>query len=131
VQNVALRHREEDRGGFGNLFIWGSRILKRISPKLHNKLKRSFTMPTTATLVSIKAPTIPSGLSPLGDSKKENVKPVSYLSFNATVRRGTVFSETELSEDDYEELGGVEYRALNALLWIVPMVEFLHFSVLP
>ena len=51
-------------------------------------------------------------------------RPVPYLSFNARVRKNSVFYG--LSDSDCEELGGVEYRALTALLWIVPMVSEFH-----
>jgi hypothetical protein len=48
-------------------------------------------------------------------------RPASYLSFNARVGHNSRF--IGLSEDDYEELGGVEYRALTVLLWIVSGVS--------
>lgn len=50
-------------------------------------------------------------------------RPVSYLSFNARVGHNSRF--IGLSEDDYEELGGVEYRALIVLLWTVSGVSTL------
>jgi hypothetical protein len=48
-------------------------------------------------------------------------KTIPYLSRQATICLGTVLSEADLSED-YEVLGGIEYRALNALLWTAPVV---------
>jgi hypothetical protein len=41
----------------------------------------------------------------------------SYISFNAIVGHNSAFHN--LTEEQKEELGGVEYRALNLLLWFV------------
>ena len=62
----------------------------------------------------------PVGQEPAGPDEKK----VPYLRPGTTVpmRKGTTMSFESLSEDDYEELGGVEYRALTALLWIVAFV---------
>ena len=45
---------------------------------------------------------------------------VPYVSFDAVVGHNSSFEE--LTEEQLEELGGVEFRALNALLWIVGIV---------
>ena len=45
---------------------------------------------------------------------------LDYISFEAVVGRNSRF--LVLSQDDIEELGGVEYRALTALMWIVATV---------
>ncbi|CAE6436528.1 unnamed protein product [Rhizoctonia solani] len=42
---------------------------------------------------------------------------VPYITFDAIVGRNSQFHD--LSQDEQEELGGVEYRALGALLWII------------
>jgi hypothetical protein len=44
-------------------------------------------------------------------------KVVPYISFDAVVGRNSTFHL--LTNEQLEELGGVEYRALNALLFIV------------
>ena len=44
-------------------------------------------------------------------------KEVPYISFAATVGRNSRF--TGLTEEQMDELGGVEYRALRVLLYIV------------
>ena len=49
------------------------------------------------------------------------VKTVPYISFDAVVGRNSAFPY--LTNTQIEELGGVEYRALNALLWIVAAVS--------
>jgi hypothetical protein len=47
----------------------------------------------------------------------EPEKEVAYISFAAVVGRNSRFEG--LTEEQMEELGGVEYRALRVLLWIV------------
>ena len=50
----------------------------------------------------------------------ERARAVPYISFDAVVGHNSSFEE--LTEEQLEELGGVEFRALNALLWIVGIV---------
>jgi Trk-type K+ transport system membrane component len=45
------------------------------------------------------------------------IKMVPYLSFPVVVGKNSNFRH--LSEEELDELAGVEYRALNALIWIV------------
>jgi len=42
-----------------------------------------------------------------------------YFSFTPTVRRNSLF--VGLTEEQRDELGGVEYRAIKALLWVLPI----------
>ncbi|TFY80691.1 hypothetical protein EWM64_g3316 [Hericium alpestre] len=58
---------------------------------------------------------------------------VPYISFDAVVGRNSVFQH--LTNEQIEELGGVEFRALTALLWIVagrayPMIVVMIFLIL-
>lgn len=48
-------------------------------------------------------------------------KEVPYISFSAVVGRNSHFHD--LTEEQMEELGGIEYRALKALLYIVAGVS--------
>ncbi|KAI8968105.1 cation transport protein-domain-containing protein [Trametes punicea] len=82
-----------------------SRLFSRAFPQLERKLTRTLTMPRTRTIASERG-TLPPG-----------TRPVSYISFEAVVGRNSVFQS--LSREQLEELGGVEYRALTALLWLV------------
>ncbi|KAJ1305946.1 hypothetical protein OPQ81_010663 [Rhizoctonia solani] len=47
---------------------------------------------------------------------------VPYITFDAIVGRNSQFHD--LSQEEQEELGGVEYRALGALLWIIAVYHF-------
>lgn len=50
-----------------------------------------------------------------------NAKAVPYISFNTTVGRNSNFDN--LTNQQLEELGGLEYRALNVLLWMIGAVS--------
>ena len=70
-------------------------------------------MPRTATL--LPADTVRTSQGPHTSSTV-----VPYLSFPTIVGRNSVFHG--LTEDQLEELGGIEFRALNMLMWAVPLV---------
>jgi hypothetical protein len=58
--------------------------------------------------------------------------PVPYISFDAVVGRNSQFKD--LTSEQLEELGGVEYRGLKVLTWVVPLVSLsfpLPFTVPP
>ena len=80
-------------------------------PKIEQRITRTLTMPRTATFASGR-----SGTGSIGPGK-----PVPYISFDAVVGRNSQFKD--LSSEQLEELGGVEYRALKVLMWIVPSVS--------
>ncbi|KAI0776245.1 cation transport protein-domain-containing protein [Trametes elegans] len=92
-------------GGFPMPHELISRLFGRAFPSLERKLTRTITMPRTRTIASERG-TLPPG-----------TRPVPYISFEAVVGRNSVFQS--LTREQLEELGGVEYRALTALLWIV------------
>ena len=84
-----------------------SRVMNYFFPNFKRTLTRTVTMPRTQTIVSQRAP----------NAAGPGVRPVPYISFEAVVGRNSAFQQ--LTRDQIEELGGVEYRALTALLWIV------------
>ncbi|KAG1861717.1 cation transport protein-domain-containing protein [Suillus subalutaceus] len=102
----------------GMLFGW-------LFPDTRNRLKRTVTIPVTTTLTGgglgrtmSDAASIPWRPTRSGSiSTKEGTKPVTYISFDAVVGRNSAFHFS--TNEQLEELGGVEYRALNALLWLV------------
>jgi hypothetical protein len=96
------------------LEILGS-IFSRLFPKLERRLTRSMTYPATTTIASQHR----------GDARNaDGSKLVPYISFDAIVGHNSTFHL--LTNDQLEELGGVEYRALNALLYIVAGVRSMH-----
>ncbi|EED83408.1 predicted protein, partial [Postia placenta Mad-698-R] len=92
-------------GGFPMPHQIASRLFSRLFPKLEHKLTRTLTLPRTRTIASQHGSLAP------------GARAVSYISFEATVGRNSRFRA--LTRDQQEELGGVEFRALSALLWIV------------
>lgn len=102
----------------GMLFGW-------LFPNTKNRLKRTVTIPVATTLTGgglgrtmSAAASITGRLTHGGTiSAKEGTKPVTYISFDAVVGRNSAFHFS--TNEQLEELGGVEYRALNALLWLV------------
>ena len=103
----------ESFGGFPYPWRLLSGALRRLFPTLHRKLRRTMTMPRTSTL-------LPPNSDVAGISAGEEARRVPYISFSAIVGRNSTFHD--LTDENIEELGGVEYRALTALLWIVPLV---------
>jgi hypothetical protein len=91
-----------------------SEISQRLFPTLHQKINRTVTMPRTATL-------LPSDTVQTSQSRHETVRVVPYLSFSTIVGRNSVFHG--LTEAQLEEVGGIEFRALNMLMWAVPLVR--------
>jgi Trk-type K+ transport system membrane component len=74
-------------------------------------------MPATTSLVPTRAV----------QDAPPHTKAVPYISFNAIVGRNSTFYF--LTKEQMEELGGVEYRALNALLWLVAGVGLIVLGV--
>ncbi|KAG1737871.1 cation transport protein-domain-containing protein [Suillus paluster] len=102
----------------GMLFGW-------LFPHARNGLERTTTIPVTTTLTGGGLGRTMSGAAstprrPIRGgsiSAVEGTKPVTYISFDAVVGRNSAFHVS--TNEQLEELGGVEYRALNALLWLV------------
>ena len=109
---ISSSSKEDEFGGFPNVDQIFSQILGKFSPRLKRKLARTLTVPRTETLIPTSGGV---AVEPEGP-----VKSVPYLSFSARVKRNSAFYG--LTAENIEELGGVEYRALSALLWIIPLV---------
>ncbi|KAJ7125143.1 cation transport protein-domain-containing protein [Mycena epipterygia] len=93
-------------GGFPMPHEIAKDVFSRLFPKLQRKLTRTMTFPKTTTLASRR-----------GEMGVVGAKPAPYISFDAIVGRNSAFQR--LTKEQQDELGGVEYRALKALLWIV------------
>lgn len=105
-----IRTKHSGFGGFPMPHEILSAIFRRFFPKLERQLTRTVTIPITHTIASVRD----------GASRPQGTKLVSYISFDAVVGRNSKFQR--LTKDQLEELGGVEYRGLTALLWIVGAV---------
>lgn len=86
-------------------------------PEKHlRKLERSLTIPRTTTLLSKHSP----------QPEVRKVEKVPWLKFDGlVVGRNSLFHTDRLTNEQLEEIGGVEYRALRVLSYIIPFVCFL------
>jgi len=110
VQTMKPEHRDGHFGGFGGPLNWFMNILHHFFPSLKRDLHRTLTTPLSPVLfVSDQGEVLPGAC------------PVPYLHFRARFGHNSCF--IGLSDDDYEELGGIEYRALMVLLRIVSVVR--------
>ena len=94
-------------GGFPTPLQLVKRLIGRVAPKASRILTRSFTVPRSNTITGRGT------ISEDGGQGRE----VPYISFSAVVGRNSRF--TALTDEQKDELGGVEYRALRVLLYIV------------
>ncbi|KAI0049422.1 TrkH-domain-containing protein [Auriscalpium vulgare] len=111
VLTVNPQQKDDAFGGFGDPLAWGVHAFNSRFPNAGQRVKRSMTMSIAPTFLVPGHGDVPPG-----------AKPVSYLTFDVKVAHNSRF--VGLSDEDHEELGGVEYRALSALLWMVPLYYF-------
>ncbi|WWC86168.1 uncharacterized protein L201_001041 [Kwoniella dendrophila CBS 6074] len=102
-------------GGFPTPFEIGKKVFRKAFPEASNNLTKSLTMAKTMTIPRTNT-TIGKG-SVAAASGIGTEKEVPYISFSATVGRNSMFHS--LTAEQMDELGGVEYRALRVLLYIV------------
>ncbi|KAI6106532.1 hypothetical protein EDD16DRAFT_1523878 [Pisolithus croceorrhizus] len=123
-------------GGFPMPHQILGRFLGWLFPKAKDCLHKTMTIPITTSLTgasilshggrgSLAAPD-------RGIGAADVPKPVTYISFRATVGRNSAFRS--LTSEQLEELGRVEYLASNVLLWLVAMyhvgVQIISFVVI-
>lgn len=92
----------EGNGGFPGPLELLHRFIKRASPGAYSKIQRKMTMPYTSTLSGSEKP---------------------YLNFDINVGRNSDFHTETLSDQEVEDIGGVEYMALRVLSYLVPAVS--------
>ena len=114
----SVRTMHKGFGGFPMPHELLSRLFGRAFPKLERKLTRTVTIARTQTIASGRG----------GGAAAAGARAVQYITFEAVVGRNSVFHA--LTREQLEELGGVEYRALTALLWIVASVRAVVLSCL-
>ena len=108
---IMYLHRERmnrDLGGFPMPWTIICSLFAKVFPGLKRKFTRTVTIPVTMSLRP-------------DHENKPGSKYAPYLSFEARVGPNSTFHF--LTSDQLDEIGGVEYRALNALLCIVAGVN--------
>lgn len=96
-------------GGFPTPLEIAGLAIKKAMPGVQERFQRTMTMPRTSTFTSVRSG---GGLTDGGS------KTAPYLSFDATVTGNSRFHA--LTEAQRDELGGVEYRALDLLAKLIP-----------
>lgn len=96
-------------GGFPSPFSLAKLLIGRLFPGVRRQLTKAITIPATVSL------------TPGRGGQAHGKKYAPYISFDVVIGRNSKFHL--LTQEQLEEIGGVEYRALNALLWIVAVVR--------
>ena len=91
-----------------------SSFLQQLFPGLLHNLWYTVTEPSASTLLPGDANDIP-------PSPHDSTTAVPYLTFPTIVGKNSAFHG--LTQEQLEELGGIEFRALNMLMWAVPLVR--------
>ncbi|KAF9782414.1 cation transport protein-domain-containing protein [Thelephora terrestris] len=96
-------------GGFPMPYEMISSAVHKLFPNMERRIKRTVTVPASHTLTSLHLE---------GGQQAAGSRPVNYITFNALVGRNSTFPD--LTHEQIEELCGIEFKALNCLVWIVP-----------
>lgn len=97
-----------------------SSIVHKFFPSLERRIKRTVTIPVTRTFTSQHVEG--------GQQQTTGPRPVGYITFNASVGRNSTFHD--LTHEQIEELCGIEFKALNCLVWIVPCVRSIYYPII-
>ena len=95
-----------------------SEVLRKLFPRIHERLSNTVTEPRTATL-------LPGDTNSIPQSPHDCTTVVPYVTFPTIVGKNSAFQN--LTQEQLEELGGVEFRALDMLMWAVPLVCRINF----
>ncbi|KAG9009870.1 low affinity potassium transporter [Tulasnella sp. JGI-2019a] len=120
IRPETAKTKDSGFGGFPGPFMVAEKAIHRFFPALGKKIDESINIPRTETLLSMSGPS--RGVSDEYGVPITRTKTVPYLSFDTRVGRNSEFHD--LTQERLEELGGVEYRALSMLLWILPAYYF-------
>lgn len=105
-------------GGFPGPATLAERSLRRTFPNLYRTVERRLTLPRTITL---------NRDDPATHDRGENTRTAPWLTFDElVVGRNSDFHTQKLNSMQLEELGGIEYRALILLSYLIPAVRGAH-----
>ena len=107
LHRTMTRNKDKGLGGFPSPLEWAVGLLESFNVK--HRLK----VPRTATMASAW----PDRVSTI-ESDRGGVRLAPYLTFDATVTGNSHFHN--LTQAQRNELGGVEYRAIDVLAWLIP-----------
>jgi Trk/Ktr/HKT type cation transporter len=107
-------------GGFPMPHQILGRLISAISPVFSRHVPNAVSISARTVTVGSQAGA-GTGTVRTGLGINAPTRSVPYISFDAVVGRNSYFHD--LSKEEVEELGGVEYRTLRMLLWLVPAVS--------
>lgn len=117
LTRTATSAKDRGFGGFPTPLDLAGRGIRAVLPGVRERIMRSTTMPRSATIASTHS------LTRMGTQQSlTGAKAAPYLSFDVNVYGNSMFHS--LTEAQRDELGGVEYRALDLLAKIVPAYWF-------
>ncbi|TFK56780.1 TrkH-domain-containing protein, partial [Heliocybe sulcata] len=134
---------ERGFGGFAGPVALTNQLVRKVAPGLYRSIERKLTLPANNITVLKPVPeemSRTSTLKPIPDAENGkngrerehtrdwtddlaslNEKMVSYIKTGALwVGRNSFFDAENLSDEQLEEIGGVEYRAIKMLSWLIP-----------
>jgi hypothetical protein len=108
--------KHSDLGGFPGLATLAKNFAQRMLPRMYRKLEHKLTLPYSMTL---------NAQHTLQEPKLvRDPQTASWLKFNGLiVGRNSFFHTDSLTDEQLEKIGGVEYRALRLLSYLVPFVS--------
>ena len=109
IKHLRRERMNRDLGGFPMPWTIIASLFAKFFPGLKRKFTRTVTIPVTMSLTP-------------SQENNPRSKYAPYLSFETRVGPNSTFRF--LTSDQLDEIGGVEYRALNALLYIVAGVNY-------
>lgn len=98
----APNEKYRNHGGFPSVAQLTNSALRLIAPNTHRQIKRKMTVSYDTRISAEQKP---------------------YLKSDIHAGRNSNFHTEDLSDEEVEQIGGVEYRALRWLSYLVPMVS--------
>ncbi|CAO1616976.1 unnamed protein product [Parajaminaea phylloscopi] len=120
LTRTATSAKDRGFGGFPTPIELAGKGLRAVLPGVRDRIVRSTTMQRSTTIASTHSLTRAGTEQTMGTTAGGKSAP--YLSFDVNVYGNSMFHS--LTEAQRDELGGVEYRALDLLAKIVPLYWF-------
>ena len=120
-QKMAMS-KSQGMGDFPSILDYARDLMDRIYPKLQQRHKRGGKAHWARSMRFKRN----KGTEPESPTNEDG-EPAPYLTFDATVAGNSHF--TSLTSEQQQELGGVEYRALGLLKWLIPIYWLTLFSL--
>jgi Trk-type K+ transport system membrane component len=122
----SLHSEAVDGDGTGDSHTRPRMLFAESSSKLRDRLNKfprpQFGRNSSPKSLGTRARSSQSAAGRTFSQSKEDTDPLPYLSYTATIGRNSMF--VDLTEEQREELGGIEYRALKTLSYVLLVYNF-------